>query len=119
MEKNFIKREDLNQIVGELVERMLDHTAEIRLEINIGKDYKGNDEMRVVTSNRYYQHLDTLEYQIIESVRDWMEVTDEVIGRAVELAQAKEKEEEARAKAEAEAAAKKTEETDEEQLNTK
>jgi hypothetical protein len=69
--------------------------------------------MRVITSNSHYQHLDTLEYQIIESVSDWMEVTDEVIGRAVELAQVKEKEEEARAKAEAEAAeaaAKKTEE---------
>lgn len=117
MKKNFIKRDDLNQIVGELAERMLDHTSDIRLNITIGKDYKGNDVMTVETSGRDYRHLDTQEYEIIESVTDWMEITEEVIGRAVEIAQEKKKEEEARARAEEKARAEaeqETEETDEE-----
>ena len=108
MEKNFIKREDLNQIVGELAERMLEHTDEIRMEITIGKDYKGSDVMRVVTHRRDYVLINSQEFQIIEMVSDWMDVAEDVIGCAVEMSAEMKKKEEAQAKAEAE---KETEET--------
>ena len=112
MEKNFIKREDLRDIVGELAERMLDHTTEIRLEITIGKDYKGNDVMTLVTSGRDYVRIDSQEFQIIEKVYDWMDVSDDVIACAVEIATERQKEEEAKAEAKAKAEAEKeTEET--------
>lgn len=108
MEKNYIQKADVADIMEHLAERAMKNLDKVSLEMSI-KQWCGDITLDVVIRSRHtYKALTSKTYVIIESLKDDLDISDEVMDAGL----AKWEEEDMQRKAEEQ-----TSETSEEETN--
>ena len=108
MEKNYIQKADVADIMEHLAERAMKNLDKVSLEMSI-KQWCGEITLEVVIRSRHtYKTLTSKTYIIIDSLKDDLDISDEVMDAGL----AKWEEEDMQRKAEEQ-----TSETSEEETN--
>jgi hypothetical protein len=81
MEKNYIFRKDLGDIMEELTEEALNHADTMNTHISIRK---GSMDVRVNMNNDPYATLSEVQYVVIDNLEDSTEAMDRIFGDALE-----------------------------------
>jgi hypothetical protein len=81
MEKNYIFRKDLGDIMEELTEEALNHADTMNTHISIRK---GSMDVRVNMNNAPYATLSEVQYVVIDNLEDSTEAMDRIFGDALE-----------------------------------
>ena len=108
MEKNYIQKSDVTSIMEYLAERAMKNLDKVSLEMEI-RQWSGDTTLEIVIRSRHtYKTLTSKTYIIIDSLKDDLDISDEVMDAGL----AKWEEEDMQRKAEEQTA-----ETSEEETN--
>lgn len=80
MEKNYIYRKDLGEILGELAEEALKHADTMNTHITIRK---GKMNVIVNMNENPYEKLSETHYDIIDNIEDTTDAMDRIFGDAL------------------------------------
>mgnify|MGYP003301518920 CR=1 FL=1 len=80
MEKNYIHKRDLGELMEELAEEALKHADTMNTHISIRK---GRMDVRVNMNENPYTTLSETDYVIIENLEDSTDVMDHIFGDAL------------------------------------
>lgn len=83
MEKKFILKSQLEEIVGHLMEKTLINCDKIYLDISVSKVYKEMVLDVTVREAKTYESIEKERYTIVPDVEDEIDVEDDTIGLAL------------------------------------
>ena len=87
MEKKFILKSQLEEIVGHLMEKTMTNCDKICLDISVSKVYKEMVLDVTVREAKTYESIEKERYTIVPDVEDEIDVEDDTIGLALAKAE--------------------------------
>ena len=83
MEKKFILKSQLEEIVGHLVERVMANIDKVCLDISVSQVYMDMVLDVTVREAKTYEHIEKAKYTIVPDVEDEIDVDDDTVGLAL------------------------------------